>query len=217
MVRGLERRLERLLEGVAGRVFSGRLHPSEIAGRLAREADFARFDHESGPATANHYTLMVNNRDLDGNPEELEASLTAELDRYTSDHGLRLEGPCRVRIETSDRVGAGTLSCHAEVVPGALRPWARLISPQTTLAVGHNRTIVGRGEAADVVLPFQSVSRRHALIWRESGRSWLADLGSANGTELDGVTVRDEPVNLDSGSMVTFAEQSYRWMEERDA
>ena len=186
LVRGLERRLERLLEGVAGRVFSGRLHPSEIAGRLAREADFARFDHETGPATANQYTLLVNPKDLDADPVELEQSLTEELLRYTTDQGLRLEGPCRVRIEGSDRVAPGSLVCHAEVVPGRIPAWAKLISANITLEVGHNRALVGRGEEADVRIPLQSVSRRHAVIWREGGRAFIVDLGSSNGTMLDG-------------------------------
>ncbi|MCO6503367.1 MAG: DUF3662 domain-containing protein [Acidimicrobiales bacterium] len=217
LVRGLERRLERLLEGVAGRVFSGRLHPSEIAGRLAREADFARFDHETGPATANQYTLLVNPKDLDADPVELEQSLTEELLRYTTDQGLRLEGPCRVRIEGSDRVAPGSLVCHAEVVPGRIPAWAKLISANITLEVGHNRALVGRGEEADVRIPLQSVSRRHALIWREGGRAFIVDLGSSNGTMLDGRRVGEEPVAMDHGSMVVLAEQSFRWMEERDA
>ena len=217
VVRGLERRLERLLEGVAGRVFSGRLHPAEIAGRLAREADFARFDHETGPATANHYTLLVNQRDLFGNPADLETSLTAELERYTTEQGLRLEGPCQVRIEATERAPSGSLTCHAEVVPGQLRPWARLIASHGTLEVGHNRALVGRSDDADVRIPVQAVSRRHALIWREGERAWIVDLGSANGTTIDGAGVRGEPAALEHGSMVAFAEQSFRWMEERSA
>lgn len=217
LVRGLERRLERLLEGVAGRVFSGRLHPTEIAGRLAREADFARFEHDSGPATANHYTLLVNAKDLDGDPADLERSLTEELERYTADQGLRLEGPCRVRVEASDRVTPGHLACHAEVVPGPLKAWAKLIAQGTSLEIGHNRAIVGRGEEADVVIPIQSVSRQHALIWREGGRAYIADLRSANGTLLDGKRVGETPAPLDPGSMIVFAAQPFRWMEERDA
>ncbi len=216
VVRGLERRLERLLEG-AGRVFSGRLHPAEIAGRLAREADFARFEHDTGPATANNYTLLVNKRDLDGNPEDLEARLTAELGRYTAEQGLRLEGPVRVRVQGSDLVAAGSISCHAEVVPGRLAVWGKLISDSGTIGVGHNRATVGRTEPADVRIGVQSVSRRHALIWREGGKAFIVDLGSANGTTVDGVPVHDEPVALQSGSTVAFAGQPFRWMEERDA
>ncbi len=216
MVRGLERRLERLLEG-AGRVFSGRLHPAEIAGRLAREADFARFDHETGPATANSYTLLVNKRDLDGNPGDLEARLTAELERYTAEQGLRLEGRCRVRVEGTDRVAPGSIACHAEVVPGRLPNWGRLISDHGTLGVGHNRAVVGRTEPADVRIAMQSVSRRHALIWREGGKAFIVDLGSANGTTVDGTPVHRDPVQLQPGSTLAFAGQPFRWMVERDA
>ena len=216
MVRGLERRLERLLEG-AGRVFSGRLHPAEIAGRLAREADFARFGHETGPATANSYTLLVNKRDLDGNPSDLEARLTDELERYTAEQGLRLEGPVRVRVEGTDRVGPGSIACHAEVVPGRLPNWGKLISDHGTLGVGHNRAVVGRTEPADVRIAVQAVSRRHALIWREGGNAFIVDLGSANGTMVDGAAVHDEPIPLQPGSTVAFAGQPFRWMVERDA
>ncbi len=216
VVRGLERRLERLLEG-AGRVFSGRLHPAEIAGRLAREADFARFEHETGPATANSYTLLVNKRDLDGNPADLETRLTAELERYTAEQGLRLEGPCRVRVQGSDRVAAGSIACHAEIVPGRIPAWGKLISDHGTTGVGHNRATVGRTDPADVKIGAQSVSRRHALVWREGGKSFVVDLGSANGTTVDGAAVHGDPVPLQSGSTVAFAGQAFRWMEERDA
>lgn len=217
LVRGLERRLERLLEGVAGRVFGGRLHPTEIAGRLAREADFARFDHETGPATANRYTLLVNPKDVDADPAEMEQTLTLEVERYTAEQGLRLEGPCRVRIETSEQVPQGTISCDAEIAPGPLPAWGKLVAKDTTLEVGHNRALVGRGEEADVRIPLQSVSRRHALIWREGGRAWVADLGSANGTTLDGIPVGEDPVPLEHGSRLVVADATFRWVEERDA
>lgn len=213
LVRGFERRLERLLEGMAGRVFSGRLHPSEIAGRLAREADFARFDHETGQATANRYTLMVNPVDLTTDPGDLEESLTAELERYTSEEGLRLEGPCRVVIQTSGEVPAGSLVCHVEVSPGPLVVWARLVGAEETAEVGRNRALVGRGETADINLSHDDVSRRHALIWREAGRSWVVDLGSANGTTVDGVRVAGEPRALQPGSTISFAAHHYRWAE----
>ena len=213
VVRGFERRLERLLEGMAGKVFSGRLHPSEIAGRLAREADFARFDHETGPATANLYTLIVHPADLTTDPAHLEESLTAELERYTTDEGLRLEGPCRVVIDTDEGVPQGNLVCHVEVAPGLPVPWARLVSGDESFEVGRNRALVGRSDTADVVLPYDEVSRRHALIWREGGRAWVIDLGSANGTTLDGHPVSRSPRSVEQGSVVGFAGHGFRWAE----
>jgi hypothetical protein len=211
MVRSFERRLERLLEGVAGRVFSGRLHPAEIAGRLAREADFARFEHQTGPATANLYTILVHPRDLALDPAQLALELTAEVERHTTEQGLRLEGPCRVEISPSEEVTPGTVICHVEVSPGPPVVWARLIGDTESLDIGRNRALVGRIDGADVTLAYDDVSRRHALIWREGERAYLRDLGSANGTRVDGRKVADALVELSTGSVVTLAGHRYRF------
>lgn len=53
-------------------------------------------------------------------------------------------------------------------------------------------TRIGRAANSDLLIEDSSVSRRHALIQRQSdGNHVLTDLGSANGT-----TVNDEPINL---------------------
>lgn len=46
--------------------------------------------------------------------------------------------------------------------------------------------ILGRGPMCDIVLPEPSVSRRHAQVSLADGRCFLADLGSGNGTFLNG-------------------------------
>jgi hypothetical protein len=213
MVRSLERRLERLLEGIAGKVFSGRLHPSEIAGKVAREADLARFAHDTGPATANVYDILVNPRDLTVDPEELERTLEEEIRRYTVEEGLRLEGPISVSIEAGDEVAAGSVNCHVEVRPGPPVPWARLQSEEGNHEIGRTRALVGRSPEADVILTQEAVSRSHALIWRQGGQVWIRDLGSSNGTAVDGLPVGDEASSLQHGSVVTFADRRFRFME----
>ncbi len=213
VVRGLERRLEKLLEGVAGRVFSGRLHPSEIAGKLAREADLARFEHETGPATANAYTIMVHLRDLSTDPRDLEKTLAIEMTRYTAEQGLRLEGPITVSIKASDSVSPGNVVCDVEVVPGQTVAWARLVSEGETLDVGSNRSVVGRAPECDVVVTGDNVSRQHALIWREGGAISIKDLYSSNGTYVDGQLIGQEGVDIHPGSVIGFGDRRYRFLE----
>jgi hypothetical protein len=210
VVRGFERRLERLFEGVTGKVFSGRLHSSEIAGKLAREADFARFEHETGPATANSYSIVVHPRDLSLDPVELERGLTKEIVAYTMDEGLRLEGPVKVSIASSYDVSPGTVLCHVEIVPGPPVPWARLSSDTEMVDVGRVRSFVGRLPEVDVVLPHEDISRKHALIWAQGGHAWIRDLGSSNGTTLDGSPLEDDQP-LPDGSVVAFASKRYRF------
>ncbi len=213
LARSLERRLERLFEGAAGRVFSGRLHPTEMAGRIAREADLSRYRHESGPATANKYLLTVSPSDLDVDPSALEQKLEMALAEHAANVGLLFEGPPTVRIVTSADVPQGQFSCTPSVEPGPLPPWARLTGSGTTVEIGANRVIIGRSEEADVVLPYDNVSRKHALIWRSEGRSWIRDLGSSNGTSVDGATVGEQPVPLGSGSVLSLAGHRFRFLE----
>jgi FHA domain-containing protein len=212
VVRSFERRLERLFEGVVGKVFSGSLHPSEIAGKLAREADFARFEHETGPATANSYTILVNPRDLTLDPGELERVLAEEVDRYTADQGLRLQGPISVAIETNKDVSPGTVVCQAEVEPGPTVPWARLVGSDM-VEVGRNRALIGRSPEADIVLPYQDISRQHAVFWRQDGQVWIRDLGSSNGTSLDGQPVGREAMAVNPGAVLGFSDHRYRFAE----
>jgi pSer/pThr/pTyr-binding forkhead associated (FHA) protein len=51
------------------------------------------------------------------------------------------------------------------------------------------------------------------LIWRSDGKAWIRDLGSSNGTTVDGTTVGDRPVPLGSGSVVSLAGHRYRFIE----
>lgn len=213
LVRSLERTLERLFEGATGRVFSGRLHPSELAGRIAREADLSRYRHESGPATANKYLLTVNSSDLDVDPSALEAQLEKALAEHAASTGLLFEGPPTVRIRTSDSVSTGQFKCEPSVEPGKLPRWARLTASGSTFEIGANRVTIGRSDEADLVLPFDEVSRKHALIWRAEGQAWIRDLGSANGTLVDGNAVGDRPVPLSHGATITLAGRRYRFLE----
>src|SRR6478609_5256415 len=60
---------------------------------------------------------------------------------------------------------------------------------------------IGRSAEADVPLDDPDVSRLHcAVTVSEDGRVSVADLGSTNGTSLDGTEVRDRPVRFPPGA-----------------
>lgn len=54
----------------------------------------------------------------------------------------------------------------------------------------HERLRIGRAPASDLTLPSRKVSRDHAEIRFEGGRWFLEDLGSFNGTFLNGNRLR---------------------------
>ncbi len=65
-----------------------------------------------------------------------------------------------------------------------------------------NSYLIGREAEADIVLPIQRVSRRHALITRQEHGYVLSDLNSRNGTYVNGQLVEQEPVRLKDGDEI---------------
>ncbi|MFE6975789.1 FtsK/SpoIIIE domain-containing protein [Streptomyces sp. NPDC057682] len=70
---------------------------------------------------------------------------------------------------------------------------------------------IGRSADADVPLDDPDVSRLHcAVTVSADGRVSVADLGSTNGTTLDGAEVRDRPVRLGPGALLRLGESTLR-------
>jgi hypothetical protein len=206
LARQIERRMEEALDGLAGRIFRGGLHSSELAARLARAAELAEYQSVAGPATANHYLVLVNPNNLTGATGGLETELEAAFFEHAAERGWRLEGPAQVRIEVDQQVSTGTAQCRVSVVPGELPVWARLRrSKHGDLEIRHNRAVIGRASECDVVLDEAEVSRRHALIYRQNSDAYVLDLDSANGTTVDGRELHRTPVRLQAGSVLSLA------------
>ncbi|MBY8843978.1 FHA domain-containing protein [Streptomyces sp. SP2-10] len=73
------------------------------------------------------------------------------------------------------------------------------------------RITVGRSADADVPLDDPDVSRLHcAVTVGADGRVSVADLGSTNGTSLDGTRVTDRPVRFAAGSLLRIGESALR-------
>ena len=91
-----------------------------------------------------------------------------------------------------------------------LRGWPPVLTlPGVTTAAGpQSRFTIGREPACDMTLGDETVSRWHACL-ELSGGSWLlADLGSTNGTRLNGWRVTGQmPVR--PGDMVSFGAATY--------
>ena len=61
----------------------------------------------------------------------------------------------------------------------------------------RGRLTIGRGNDCDLVLDEPEMSRRHAVIENSGDGIYLRDLGSANGTFVNGVQVRDAVLHPD--------------------
>jgi hypothetical protein len=201
LARGLERRLEQLVDGLASHLFRGRVHPVELGTRLEREADLAVFDTPSGPGAPNAFLIT-----LGGDEESAEAiteaasELEAVMTQAAAERGWRLEGPVSVTIEFGGGA-VSTVTIAASVEPGEAAPWAHLDLATTSIPVRFNRSIIGRSGSSDIHLSSDEVSRHHALLWREAGVIWLADLGSSNGTFVNGQRI-DDVIDILDGDLI---------------
>jgi adenylate cyclase len=70
--------------------------------------------------------------------------------------------------------------------------------------LGEEEVLIGRTEDNDLVLDDSSVSRKHAKIAKESGRYRLTDLGSHNGTILNGELIQS--VLLNDGDQIKIGQ-----------
>lgn len=77
-----------------------------------------------------------------------------------------------------------------------------------TLNVDRDLT-VGRNAQNDIVLASGQVSRQHARLSIQAKRLQLQDLGSANGTFVNGKRLSGEPVTLQLGDEVAFADLAF--------
>ncbi|GAA2622071.1 FHA domain-containing protein [Streptomyces vastus] len=80
------------------------------------------------------------------------------------------------------------------------------------------RIDIGRSADADVPLDDPDVSRLHcAVTVAADGRVSVADLGSTNGTTLDGARVGERPVRLAPGALLRVGESALRLARAGDA
>ncbi len=82
------------------------------------------------------------------------------------------------------------------------------LDPGKTFEITGNTTTVGRTSSNDIFIPDKPVSRKHAEIDHEGGVFYIRDLGSKNGTKLDGQMVSDEGAKLYDGAKIELSSKT---------
>jgi len=71
-----------------------------------------------------------------------------------------------------------------------------------TISITRDPVLIGRLSSSDVVLADSNVSRRHAELRKEGSRWMIVDLGSTNGTMVNGKLAREQ--SLEPGDRIAF-------------
>jgi Protein of unknown function (DUF3662)/FHA domain len=203
-LQGIERRLEQLVEGSFARVFRTHVRPVELGRRLVREMDIGSTVGVNGERVApNAFVFHVAPDDyarLIPFGEPLIKDLADMVETYAADEKLSLRGPAMIEIQAKEKLRTGRFSVEYEIRPGHREtpPAAWLILPSgTTVALRHgDPVVIGRSNECDLTLSDPNASREHAEIRLFNHRATVLDLGSLNGTKVNGRGVPADALGL---------------------
>lgn len=213
ILRDFERRLGGLVEGLFSKAFRSGVQPVEIAKLILREMEDGRSVGVSEVWAPNRFELSLSPEDA-ARYEQAEAAITSELKRVVreaaAEHGWGLVGPPEVEFVVDEQLKKGDLACTASLVEGEddQRPSAghasvviREDGDERTVPLASDTVTIGRLAECDVVLKDKGASRKHAQLKLRDGGWMLTDLGSTNGTRLNGQTVQTRA--LSDGDKIT--------------
>lgn len=209
-----ERRLEHLVEGVFAKAFRGGLQPVELGRRLTREMDANRTVGVRGTIAPNVFRFAISPADHE-RFESFADALVRELADAAREHARSetylFVGPVQVTLEADPSVSAGRFLVSGEMreAAGGATVGALVLADGTRIPVADEPVTIGRMADCTVVLTDESVSRRHAEVRRLGSNIVVVDLGSTNGTKVNGAGVRER--RLSDGDEVTVGTTSMRF------
>ncbi|HPB45797.1 MAG: FHA domain-containing protein [Microthrixaceae bacterium] len=210
-----ERKLERGVEGVFGRVFRSEVRPVEIGRKLVREMDVARTVGVNGQTLVpNSYLVVVSPSDHEqfaDMVDPLSGELMALLKQHAKDERYRFVGPLAVSFEVDEQQRPGVVGIDSRFrQPNAGDVMAHLLLPGgQRVPLSVEAVSVGRSPDCTVQLGDQNASRRHAEIRPVEGGYAVVDLASTNGTLVNGRRVAEHILN--DGDDITFGQTTIRY------
>jgi hypothetical protein len=228
MLDRLERALERLVEGSMATLFRLRVQPAEIGRQLERAMLHGRANSVGATLAPNLFEVRLH-------PEDArvfsgwEDALCREMETWLADlafaHGLATVGPIQVQVTEDTAVPRRSVRARAQfsasgspspaatathVAPGGPRPLLlRPCDPDVSWQALTSRPItVGRAANNDLVLADAEVSRHHARL-EPHGAGWrVVDLGSTNGTWVNGGRIAQAEIG--AGDDIAFGGVRFR-------
>ncbi len=209
-----EQRVDRAVNGAFAKAFKSELQPVEVAAALQNEMDSrAAVVSRARTVVPNVYNVLVSQEDYDRlsvYDETLVAEFAVMIRDYAQQQQYSFLGSVTVSMQASPERPQGTVEISSEakvdhdVAPASGPPAGsapRLETRTGTFQLNRAVTLIGRGIDTDIKIDDPGVSRHHAEI-RVSSDVVLRDLGSTNGTYVNGMLVAEQP--LRDGAVITI-------------
>lgn len=198
----VERGLERAFNGAFAKTFRSGLQPVEISAALKRELDtHAAVVSRERILVPNAFDIRVCTADYDrltalGN--SLTQSLLQEVQTHARTQNYQFAGPLTVQFLDDESLSEGQLDVTSKTVEGRI-DWMPVLDVNgTRYPLRRGSTVIGRGTDAEITIDDAGASRRHAEVVWDGRRAGVRDLGSTNGTKLDGRRISQAALTPDS-------------------
>ena len=219
ILRDFEHRLERIVEGAFTKAFRSGVQPVELARRIIREMDANKTVGLKEVWVPNRYVFRLSEEDR-GRFSGMERGLAQELEQVViqgaKERGFGLVAAPEVEFQTDERLKRGDFRVRTELTEetGPPQPGAGALPGHALLALvengqtvkefslGQGSTVIGRLAGSDIELDDPGASRRHAEVRRDGDAYVVADLGSTNGTLVNGSEIGEHA--LADGDRITI-------------
>ncbi|MEU7866652.1 DUF3662 and FHA domain-containing protein [Dactylosporangium sp. NPDC049140] len=191
-----EKRLEGMVEGTFAKVFKGVVHPVEILNAMQGEANANQSQMTGGRILVpNRYIIALAPADhtrLAPFAAALAQELAQSQAEYVGEQGWAVYGDIVVEITRGDDLDTGLFRVAAQVYTGGQVTPGEGFGVRLVTEDGQNypltegAIIIGRGEQASLRLADVGASRQHARVEYDGNRAVFTDLGSANGSVVNG-------------------------------
>ncbi|MEE1621465.1 FhaA domain-containing protein [Zafaria sp. Z1313] len=222
LVDNVERGLEKLVTSVFRGSGSSGVQPVEIASRLRNQMDRNTLSLSQGRTLApNVFEVKLGASDY-AKARQWGPALAEELCDVAIEHAksqrYTLQGAVRVSFSKDADARPGDVAVETSIAkdsapsrpapPAAPERQPARLQPVLDLggqryALNSDSVVLGRSSDADIPVEDPGVSRRHLEIRSERGRAWAVDLGSTNGSYVNGQKV-DGREELFDGSVIAM-------------
>ncbi len=197
-----EQGLERSVTGAFSKTFKSELQPIEIASAIRAEMDAkASIVSRDRILAPNTFVVRLSAADF-ARMRALGANLVSELTDLTQKHaqkqGFQFGAALDIKLieDGSLPLGQVSVTSTTEEIEVTWAP-ALEVAGRRYLLTGA-RTSIGRDAAADIQIDDSGLSRKHFEILWDGSKAGVRDLGSTNGTKLNGQSISESPLQNDS-------------------
>jgi Protein of unknown function (DUF3662)/Inner membrane component of T3SS, cytoplasmic domain len=193
-----ERGLERAVNGAFAKTFKSGLQPVEITSALRRELDTkAAVVARDRILVPNSFTVKLAPGDFDRMTtlgEALIDELTELVQRHATAQHYSFAGGISIALKKAAALQEGMVEIESINVKGTVA-WTPILDiGGKRYPIVKSRTVIGRGSDADITVEDTSISRKHVEVLWDGQRGQVNDLGSTNGSLLNGVRVSRAPL-----------------------